>query len=157
MARSAGARAGVLTPILGLGRAQHQVDQQARVAADPLALAALLLQLERARVGQRPQPVRADQRLVDAAEPAAVGRVDRRPERDRLAVHRPAGRDDEVGERDQALRLDGVVRDDQRGQGEAPDVAPLLLGPRQHDGVDTRARVPTRASTCGNSGFDLRW
>ena len=69
-----------------------------------------LRQLERPRVGERLQPPFADQLLVDAAEPAAVRRVDGHAERGRLAVHRPAGRDDEVGERDQALRVDGAVR-----------------------------------------------
>ena len=60
----------------------------------------------------------ADQRLVDAAEPAAVRRVDRHAERRRLAVHRPARRDDEVGERDQALRVDGALGEDHRRQRE---------------------------------------
>ena len=63
----------------------------------------------RGSVSGRSRPC-ADQLLVDAAEPAAVGRVDRDAERRRLAVHRPAGRDDEVGERDQALRVDGLAR-----------------------------------------------
>ena len=85
-----------------------------RVAADALALAFALAQLERARVGERRSRPCADQLLVDAAEPAAVGRVDRHAERRRLAVHRPAGRDDEVGERDQALRVDGLLGDDHR-------------------------------------------
>src|SRR6476660_2759991 len=78
-----------------LGRSQHQIDEELRVAAHPLPLAALLLELERTRVGQRAQSIRANQRLVDAAEPAAVRRVDRRAEGDGLAVHRPAGRDDQ--------------------------------------------------------------
>ena len=87
------------------------------------------------RVGQRHEPALADQPLVDAAEPAAVRRVDRHAERHGLAVHRPAGRDDEVGERDQALRVDGALGDDHGRQRERADVGALLLRPRDDDGV----------------------
>src|SRR5512132_421623 len=123
-----------------LGRPEHLIDQQARVPADALSLAALLLQLEGTRIGQGTEPIGPDERLVDAAEPAAVGGVDGSAQGHRLAVHRSPGRDDEIGESYEALRLDGVVRDDQRGQGEAPDVLALLLGTRQNHGVDTRIR-----------------
>src|SRR5207342_90528 len=112
--------------------------------ADALSLAALLLQLEGTRIGQGTEPIGPDERLVDAAEPAAVGGVDGSAQGHRLAVHRSPGRDDEIGESDEALRLDGVVRDDQRGQGEAPDVLALLLGTRQNHGVDTRVRPDPR-------------
>ena len=81
-----------------------------RVAANALARALALLQVERARVGERHEPALADQRLVHAAEPAAVRRVDGHAERRGLAVHRPAGRDDDVGERDQALRVHRAAR-----------------------------------------------
>ena len=56
-------------------------------------------------------------------------------ERDRLAVHRPAGRDDEVGERDQALRVDRPLGDDHRRQRERAHVLALLVGPRQDERV----------------------
>jgi len=50
--------------------------------------------------------------LVDAAQTAAVRRVDRDTERGCLTIHRPARRDDHVGERDQALRVHRAVGDD---------------------------------------------
>ena len=95
-----------------------------------------LVQVERARVGERSQPPVADELLVDAAEPAAVGRVHGHAERRRLAVHRAAGRDDDIGERDEALRVHGAIRDDHGRQVEAADVLALLLRPRQHERVD---------------------
>ena len=77
-------------------------------------------------------------------EPPAVGRVDGSSERDRLAVHRPPGRDDQVGEGDQALCLHGVIGNDQGRQGELLDVGPLLLGAGQHDRMDTGVRAYSR-------------
>ena len=59
--------------------------------------------------------------------------VDGDAERRRLAVHRAAGGDDQVAERDQALRVDGVLGDDQRRQAQRADVVALLLRPGQHD------------------------
>src|SRR3954452_15888347 len=50
------------------GGSQHQVDEQLRLAPDALPRPALLLKLECAWSGQRPQPAGADQRLVDATE-----------------------------------------------------------------------------------------
>ena len=124
-------------------------------AAPASALA--LRELERARVGQRPQAALADQRLVDAAEPAAVGGVDGDAERGRLAVHRPAGRDDEIGEGDQALRVDRAAR------GRSPTAArgrARSRAARRCAGARTRARPrarPTWSSVCGKSGFECRW
>ena len=77
-----------------------------------------LVQLERARIGQRPQTALADQLLVDAAEATAVRRVHGYAECGRFAVHRPAGGDDEIGEGDQALCVDGCIGDDHRRQSE---------------------------------------
>ena len=101
----------------------------------------------------------ADQRFVDAAEAAAVGRVDGGAERGRLAVHRAAGGDDEVGEGDQALGLDGAGGDDQRGQRQASMNCALGLGARQDDRVHPSSLAePRRApsgragSTCGGRG-----
>ena len=94
------------------------------------------LELDRARVGQRPQTTRADQRFIDAAEAPTVGRVDGNAERRRLAVHRAAGGDNEVGEGNEALRLDRAGRQDQRGQGEALDQLALRLGAREDDRVN---------------------
>src|SRR5262245_5465164 len=98
-----------------LARRQQECQEGSGIAAHPgVAPVRSLLQLERARVGERPQAAVPDQHLVDAADAAAVRRVDGDAESRGLAVHRPAGRDDEVGERDQALRVDGRVGDDQR-------------------------------------------
>ena len=82
--------------------------------------AASLLELELVRGAQHAQPPVRDQPLVDGAEPAGERRVDGHAERDRLAVHRAAGRDDEVGERDEALRVDGVLGHDERRRAPAP-------------------------------------
>src|SRR5437899_8159214 len=78
-------------------RGEQEVEEEPGVAANTRDVVALvLLEVERARVGEGPQPALADQQLVDAADPAAVRRVDGDAERRGLAVHRPAGRDDEV-------------------------------------------------------------
>src|SRR5581483_8175846 len=119
----------------GEGREQ-QLEHQVRVAARALALSGLaLVQVERARIGQRLEAALAYQLPVDAAEPAAVGRADGHAERRRLAVHRAPGRDDDVGERDQALRIDGRLGEDHRRQLEGTDELPLLLRPRQDERV----------------------
>ncbi len=49
-----------------------------------------------------------------------------------------AGGDDDVGERDQALGVDGAVGDDHRRQVELSHELALLLGPRQHDRLHLR-------------------
>jgi hypothetical protein len=77
----------------------------------------------------------ADQVLVDAAQPAAVGGVDGHSQGSCLTVHRAARRDDEIRERNQALRVDGLLGDDHRRQGERAHVVALLLGPRDHERV----------------------
>ena len=140
----------------GSDGAEDPLDEEGGIPPRRRRSCGALFQLQRAGVGQRPQPAGADQRFVDAAEPAAVGGVDGRAERGGLAVHRPAGGDDEVGEGDQALGLDGAGRDDQRGQLHRLDELPLGLGARQDDRVDlVVAAEPVR--TFGKSGFDLRW
>ncbi len=100
------------------------------------AFAISLLQLERTRIGQRPQAALPDQHLVDAADPASVGRVDGNAECCSLAIHRSARRDDQVGERDQALGVDGSVRDDHGREGELPDVVTLLGAAREDHRLD---------------------
>src|SRR4051812_43101203 len=119
----------------GLGQ-EEQIEHQLRVAAHASRFAsAALLELECPRVGERPQALFPQEHLVDTAKSPAVRGVDGDSERRRLAVHRPAGRDDQVGESDQALRVDGAVGDDQRRELEAPDVVPLFGAPREHDRV----------------------
>src|SRR5262249_40238670 len=68
-----------------------------------------------------------------AAGRAAVGRIEGHAERGGLAVHRPPGGDDDVGEGDQALRVDGTVGDEQRRQVEPSDEPALLLGSGEDD------------------------
>ena len=53
----------------------------------------------------------------------------------RFAIHRSARRDDEIGQGDQALRVDGLLGEDHRREREPSDVLPLLLGSRQDDRV----------------------
>ena len=62
--------------------------------------------------------------FVDRAESAGEGRVGRRPEGRRLPVHRAAGRDHEVGERDEALRVDRVLGHDGATAARAPERRP---------------------------------
>ena len=85
------------------------------------------------------------------------GRPHRRPERDGLAVHRAAGRDDEVGERDQALGVDRVLRQDERRQRRARAArraARACAGARR---PAPRDRAPSRSSTSAKSGLPWRW
>src|SRR5215218_7054761 len=81
---------------------EQEVEQQPGVTPGAVEGAVPLAQVERARVGERAQAPFADEHLVDPADPAAVGRIDRDAERGGLAIHRPAGRDNEVCEGDQA-------------------------------------------------------
>ena len=59
-------------------------------------------------------------------------------ERDRFAVHRPAGGDDEVGESDEALRVDRLRRDEDGGQRSRDDLCSLLRRSREDDRVRVR-------------------
>ena len=85
---------------------------------------------------QDPQPPFVHEALVDRAEPTGKRRVHRNAERGRLAVHRAAGRDDEIAERDEALCVDRVVGNDERRKSASEDVVALLGGARKDDGVD---------------------
>ena len=125
-----------------------------RRSCSPVPVA--LHELEPAGVGERTQAVLADQSLVHAPKPTAVGGVDGGSERDRLAVHRPSGRHHEVGERNQALRVDRVLGEHHRGQLERAHVLALGVGARQHHRLGALV-VAECSSTCGKSGFDLRW
>ena len=74
-----------------------------------------------------------DQPLVDAAEPARERRVDRRAEHHRLAVHRAAGRDDQVGARHEALARPAAASARRRRPARARGSVALLRRARQHD------------------------
>ena len=123
--------------------AEEHVNQQVRVAPRALPVGLALADLDLLRIGERPEPALADERLVDAAEATRVRGVDGRPQRDGLAVHRAAGRDDQIGERDHALGVDGAVRHDHRRIVQLPHVIALLIGARDYDRVD--APVPSEA------------
>src|SRR5262245_27792094 len=82
-----------------LRRREEQAEEICRVPPDAQRrLRASLLEPQRPRIRERREPAVPDQPLVDAAEPRRVRRVDRNAERGRLAVHRAAGRDDQVGQ-----------------------------------------------------------
>jgi len=90
-----------------------------------------------AGVGQRLQAAVADQPLVDAAEPAAVGRVDREtPSAAASRFHRSAGRDHEHrrARSGSAHRRRSPVRITRR-EPELSHVLALLLRPRQNECV----------------------
>ncbi len=110
-------------------------------------------------VGRREdaQPSLLHERGIHRAESSGERRVGGNAERDRLAVHRPAGRDDEVGERDEALRVERPARDDERGQRTRVN---LRRAARSCVGGRRRARpgrAPSRSSTSAKSGLPCRW
>ena len=136
--RGGGLRAVAATASAASRRAQDEVDEQLRIAALGRAgPSRLTSSIARGSVSGRSRLV-ADQHLVDAAEAPAVGRVDGRPERHRLAVHRSRRptRRRRRARRGSARRR--PVGDDQRRQPEPLQEPPLLLGARQHDRVDGR-------------------
>ena len=69
---------------------EQQVEQDVRVAAQPAALRGERVEVEGDHVAQLDELPVADQLLVHRAEPPAERREHRDPQRDRLAVHRPA-------------------------------------------------------------------
>ena len=93
----------------------EQAEKVGRVAPDMGRAGGTLDEFERLRVAERAQPPISHQRLVDPPEPTTEGRVDRHPQRGRLAVHRSAGRHHQVGLSHQALRVNGSVDYHHRG------------------------------------------
>ena len=94
------------------GGAKQERDEQRRgrgARARPRRGVALA-QLDLLGPLEAPHAPVGDQLLVDRAEAALERGPDRRPERDRLAVHRAAGADHEVGVGDQRLGVDRVRR-----------------------------------------------
>ena len=88
------------------------------------------LQVELARILQLAQTTFPDQALVDRAQPPLEGRVHRRAEGDRLAIHRAAGRDHQVRVSDQRLRVDRVLGHHKTGH--PGQLAALGVHARQH-------------------------
>ncbi len=111
-----------------------------------------------ARSSRRSRPS-AIRRSSTAPEPALERRPHRRAERDRLAVHRPAGADHEVGVGDQRLGVDRALgHDEAAARGPARPAARRVRGstttcsPAQaleHLGEDRRSRSGGRATTAG--------
>ena len=91
----------------------------------------------RRRPGQASQPAVADELLVDTAEATGEGRVHGGAQHDGFAIHRPAGRDDQVGARHQALTVQRLVGHDDPVQRHLADALALRHGARQHDGHHT--------------------
>ena len=100
---------------------------------------------------ERAEPALPDEPLVDPAQAAAERRVDGHAERDRFAVHRPAGRDDEIGEGDEALRVHGAVGHDDRGKREPAHVVALLVGSRDDHGLDALLRGRAARGAAGRA------
>ena len=140
----------VLAPVLALAALAILLT-----SGRPVLYAGALDELDRPRVGQRPQPAVPDELLVDAAEPPAERGVDRRAQRDGLSVHRAAGGDHEVGERDEALPVDGGIRHDHRRQLERGDVLALVRRARDDDRVDVGA--PAEVGQDRRGLFARRW
>ena len=109
-------------------------------------------ELERVGARQLAQPAFLDQALVDGSHSALEGRVDGRAERDRLAVHRAARRDHEVGEGDQRLGVDRRLRHDEaRGRRRSCSRCAATRG--KHDDLQCpRARPRAGARAPGRRG-----
>ena len=107
---------------------------------------------------QLPQPALFDQALVDRAQPPLERRIHRRPERDRLAVHRPARGDHEIRVGDQRLRVDRALG---HARSLAPWRAPRAGTPRAAARPAARRpaarRLGRRSSTRANRSFSKRW
>ena len=129
-------------------------EQVRRVAADALAAARLaLLEHERPRVGERPEPAlrgSAPRRLRRDARRRSC-RPARRAPPPRGSSSRPA-ETTRSDERDQALRVDGPVGDDHRRERERANVVALLLGARDHDGVHASRAGRGAAGSAGRAG-----
>ena len=134
------------------GRAGSAGSRRTRCEAAPCQSAS---ELDRRRVGRAAAAALADQRLVDAAEPARRRSCTPGAQHDRLAVHRAAGRDDEVGARDQALRVDRVLGDDHGRQAERADrsrAARRCAAARRRARRRGRRAARASAGTAGSRG-----
>ena len=102
---------------------EQHVEQHCRIALDALRATFPLAERQVVRRRQDPESSCMDEHLVYRTDATRKRRVDGDAERDRLPVHRPPGRDHEIGERDEAPRVDGALRDDEGREGEALDLA----------------------------------
>src|SRR5437868_6033156 len=113
---------------------EQTLNQETRVAAHAHALGSRpLLEGDLVGIRQPVHPALLKELLIDRPEPALEGRVHGRAERDGLAVHGAARRDDEVGERDQALCVDGALGHDEAAR--ARELLALRLRTWQHHGL----------------------
>ena len=86
---------------------------------------------------------------------ALEDRPDGRAEHRGLAVHRPARRDEQVGERNQAAAVDGLARDEHAGRPSRVDGVGLLGRARDDDRLASSA-CEMRSSSRGSSGSRSR-
>ena len=99
---------------------------------------------------EQPQPSLAHEQLVDAAQRALEHRPHGRAEHGRLAVHRAAGGDEHVGERDEAAAVDGRARARPRARGRARATsARCSVGARRARRSARAGRRAARRSTRG--------
>ena len=149
----------VVASLLAREAVRQQVREHSRVAAHAVGARGRAPAASRLRTSTSSgrssclQPPVGDQPLVDRAEPALERGPHGRAERDRLAVHRAARGDDDVGVRDQRLRVDGALGDDvAAGRRRAPRAARACAGARRS------APAPrSRSSSCAKSGCSKRW
>ena len=153
-----------LTPALGVAAAVVLagvwIATRKRTAADPAGpsspippgVLGLLRDLELLGIREEAQPSLGREPLVDRAEPALEDRPDRRPEHGRLAVHRPAGRDEQVGVGDERAPVDRAVGTTTRGRPSAR-VASRCSPVRASTTVCVRSSAASRSSTRGRSGL----
>ena len=132
-------------------------SSSAGVAPDALCERARGLALERELVrvleSSCSRPSR-DELLVDPAELALEDRPHRRAEHGRLAVHRAAGRDEHVGERDEAAAVDGPRSGTITRSSPSARDARALLGRCGRARPSARARrCEPRAARARSSGF----
>ncbi len=99
-----------------------------------------LHELELVGRGQDSQSPFVYESSVYRPQPSGKRRVRRNAERNRLAVHRPAGRHGEIGACDEALRVDGVFGLDHGWKPARSYRRALLARPRQHDDLRSRVR-----------------
>src|SRR5918996_1443295 len=121
---------------------EKQVEKKGRIAFDARRLPARSLRrLELFCGAEDAQPALVHEHLVDCAQTPGERRIRGHSERSRLTIHRAARRDDQVGERNEALGVDRALGDDERRKRECLELTTLLVRSRQDDGVDTFVRT----------------
>ena len=135
----------------GLSNSSTSTRGSRRTRARP-ACGDASLQVELPRILQLAQTTFADQPLVDRAQTPLERRVHGRAERDRLAVHRAAGRDHQVCVGDQRLRVDRALGDHKAGH--TGQLAALGVDARQDHRLHAVRRLRPRAGAAGPARTD---